>query len=191
MRYQTELMRSILKNEKAREIIDYVSPIYGESYVGLWIYEVIGMILGTICTVSDQLRYETNPATSELLLDYWEAHYRIPSTPGMTQEQRQARLIAKTQSRGPCNPVRLAAAVSVALGGIPVEITENIGKNKFLVNIRDVVYSITPAVAVLERMKPAHLIYEIRVATQTVTDAELKIAIAMTHAEQYKVEVQQ
>ena len=44
MNHQTELMRSILKNQKAQEIIDYVSPIYGNSYVGLWIYEAIGTV---------------------------------------------------------------------------------------------------------------------------------------------------
>ena len=51
--------------------------------------------------------------------------------------------------------------------------------------------SINPAVAVLERMKPAHLIYQIRVVTQTIAEAEIKTAIAITQAEKYKVEVLQ
>jgi len=191
MNYQTELMRAILTNPKAQEIIDYVSPIYGESYVGLWIYQAIGTVLGEICEISDQMRYEASPATADLLLDYWEDHYGIPRDTSLTAEQRRLRLIVKTQSRSPVNPERLATAVSAALGGVEVEIEENISKNKFLVNIREVVESINPAVAVLERMKPAHLIYEVRVSTHTVTDAELKVAIAVTHAEQYKVEVQQ
>ena len=70
-----------------------------------------------------------------------------------------------------------------------MEITENISKNKFLVNIRSVVDDIKPAVAVIEKKKPAHLIYEIRVATKTGAEADIKVAIAMTHAESYKVEV--
>lgn len=191
MKNQTEMMRAILKSAKGQEIIDYVSPIYGESYVGLWIYEAIGTVLGEICDIADKLRYETNPATAELLIDYWEDHYGVPRAPHLTIEQRRARLIARTQSRGPCNPVKLAAAVSGALGGVPVEIMENVAKNTFLVIIREVVPSINPAVAVLERMKPAHLIYQIRVATQTVTEAEIKTAIAITQAEKYKVEVLQ
>ena len=64
-------------------------------------------------------------------------------------------------------------------------------QNTFLVNIRENVGSFVPAVAVLERMKPAHLVYQIQAATQTITEADLRIAIAMTHAEQYKVEVVQ
>lgn len=191
MRYQTELMRSILTNEKAQEIIQYVSPIYGDSYVGLWLFQAIGTVLGEVCTIAEQLRYETNPTTADLLLDYWENKYGITPDHTLTKEQRRNRIIAKKQSRGSCNPAVLETAVSAALGGTKVEITENVDQNTFLVNIREYVPSLVPAVAVLERMKPAHLIYQIRVAAQTVTTAEIKVAIAMTHAEQYKVEVLQ
>ena len=189
MRYQTELMRSILTNWKAQEIIDYVSPIYGNSYVGLWIFQAIGVALGEICTIADQLRYETNVSTADLLIEYWEREYGIAPDPSLTIEQRRAKIIAKMHSRGPANPARLCAAVSAALGGVKVDIKENVAKNTFLVNIREAVDSINPAVAVIERMKPAHLIYRIQVATQTVSDADLKVAIALTHAEQYRVEV--
>lgn len=191
MRSRTELMQHILTNEMSQRIIDFVSPIYGNSYVGLWIFQAIGVVLGDIYTIAEQLRYETNPATAELLLDYWEDHYGIPRDSSLTAEQRRLRIISKTQSRGPCNPKRLEAAVSASLGGVPVEVTENVAKNTFLVNIREYVPDFTAAVAVLERMKPAHLVYQIRVAMRMVTDAEIKVAIAMTHAEQYRVEVHQ
>lgn len=189
MRYQTELMRAILTNEKAQEMIDYISPRYGRSYVGLWFFQAIGTIMGEVYNTADALRYETTPATADLLLEYWEKHYGIPIDTSLTKDQRRLRLIAKTQSRGPGNPARLEKAVSAALGGAKVEITEHVAKNTFLVNIREVVDDITPAVAVLERMKPAHLIYQIQVATLMVAEADLKVAIAMTHAENYKVEV--
>lgn len=189
MKNQTELMQKILTNEKAQEMIDYISPIYGNSYVGLWLIQAIGTVLGEVYDLALQLREETNPATAELLLDYWEDHYGVPRNTTLTSEQRRARIISKTQERGPCNPKRLALAVSNALGGVEVYITENVAKNTFLVNIREVVDDIQPAVDVLERMKPAHLIYQIRTATQMVSEAQLKTAIAITHAELYKVEV--
>lgn len=189
MRYQTELMRSILTNETAQKIIDYVSPVYGNSYVGLWIFQAIGTALDDICKIADQLLYETNPATADLLLDYWEKEYGIATDSTLTKEQRRSKIIAKTISHGQSNPARLGAAVSAALGGVEVDITENVDQNTFQVNIRDCVESIVPAVAVIERMKPAHLVYRIQVATQTVSDVDLKIAIAVTHAEQYRLEV--
>lgn len=186
---RTEMAEEILTDPTAQKIIDYVSPIYGESYVGLWLFQAIGKALGEVSGIVEALRTETNPTTSVLLLDYWEQHYALPVNRSLTVQQRQERLRAKIMSRGPCNPYRLAAAVSSALGGVEVDIEENIAKNTFLVNIRTAVDDITPAIAVLERRKPAHLIYQIRVATQMVAEADIKAAIAMTQAEFYKVEV--
>lgn len=191
MRYQTELMRRILTNETAQKIIDYVSSIYGESYVGLWLFQSIGVALSIITETAEQLRHETTPATADLLLDYWERAYGIPNGSSLSKEQRRERLMTKSQSRGPANPARMSAAVSVALGGVEVDITENVEPNTFRVNIREYVESIVPAVAVIERMKPAHLVYQIQVATRTIAEADIRIAIAMTHTEQYRVEVQQ
>lgn len=191
MRCTTELMRSILTNKMAQEIIGYVSPIYGNSYVGLWLYQVIGTALEKVCDIAVKMRGEGNPATADMLLDLWESHYNVPKDSSLTKQARQMRIINRIQIRGPCSPARMEAAVSASLGGATVEITENVSKNTFKVNIREVVDSINPAVAVIERMKPAHLVYKIQVATQTVTDAELKTAIAMTQAELYRVEVLQ
>ena len=191
MRNPTELMRSILTNKTSQKIIDYVSPIYGNSYVGLWLFQAIGTALSEVRTIAEQLRYETNPASADLLLDYWEKEYGIATDPSLTKEQRRAKIIARTQSHGPASPARISAAVSAALGGVKVEIKENVDQNTFLVNIREHVESIVPAVAVIEKIKPAHLVYRIQVATQTVTDAEIKMAIAITHAEQYRLEVSQ
>lgn len=190
MRYETEMMRQILTNPKAQEIIDYVSRIYGDSYVGLWLFQAIGTALGNVSDISDELRNETNPVTADLLLNFWEGEYGIPEDPSLTTEQRRLRIIAKMQNTGACTPQRLATAVSAALGGAQVEVTERTGVNQFTVNIRTVVDSIVPAVAVIERMKPAHLIYVLQVATQTVSQTEIDMAIALIQAEINRVEVQ-
>lgn len=187
MRYRTELMESILTNEMAQQIIDYVSPIYGDSYVGLWIYQAIGTILDDVYGLAEKLRYETSPATTELLLDYWEKHYGIPVNPRLTTSQRQTILIAKIQERGPINPTRLAASVSASLGGVPVDIVENIAKNTFLVIVREYV-PLDPAYATLDRRKPAHLIYAIVVTVQTTVNVEkVRIGTAMTHKEKFEL----
>lgn len=191
MRYQTELMRSILTSETAQKMIDFVSPIYGDSYVGLWLFQVIGAALDDACDIVERLRYEMNASTADILLAHWEQQYGLQENSGLTTEQRRARIVAKKRSRGSCNPARLAEAVSVALGGVKVDIQERVDQNTFLVNIREYVPSLVPAVAVIERMKPAHLVYQIRVAEQYVAETDIKIAVAMTYAERYKVEVLQ
>lgn len=285
MRYQTELMQQILTNEKAQEIIDYVSQIYGESYVGLWLYQTIGTVLDQIYQISSQLRYETNPVTSVLLLDYWESEFGLSPDPSLTTTQRQNRLIDNIRSKGAITPEKLSSAVSAALGGAPVQVYERTGSyteptnstssngvvtlladvNKkadsngnvtitsqatsasdnagnvritnsmnstndgegnvtvsasaahegngvvtlesalentllkvennelvlvsttggcyeFTVNIMSSVRSIKPAIATIERLKPAHLIYTIRTVNNTNTSIDANVGVATTLA---------
>lgn len=189
MRQPTELMRSILTNEMAQDIIDWVPPVYGDSYVGLWIFQAIGTLIGEIRGICEALMYETSPATATLLLDQWEDQYGLLRDSSLSVEERRSRIVRKILSRGPCNPVTLAMAVSSALGGVQVEILENVAKNTFAVVLADVVDDVTPAVAVLERMKPAHLIYEFRVAAQTATVTKVGVGIAVTQSEIMEVEV--
>lgn len=184
------MMRSILTDKTAQRMIDFVSPIYGNSYVGLWLFQAIGAAMGKVYDIVDVLREEANPTTATLLLDQWEDHYGIPRDTSLSTEQRRQRIMAKIHARGPCNPRKLEEAVSAALGGVKVDVTENVAKNTFRVSIRDLVDDITPAVAVVERMKPAHLIYQISVAMQMVSESDLKLAIAITHSESFKLEVQ-
>lgn len=189
MRNQTELMRSILTNETAQKIIDYVSPIYGNSYVGLWLFQAIGVALSEPYRLAYDLRYETNAVTSVLLLDLWENHYGLPRDPSLTTEQRQNRIMAKIKSRGGCNPAKLAEAVSDAVGGLDVQITENVAQNTFLVTILGDVESLDAANAVIGRMKPAHLIYRTQVTPISNPTATINAAVAITHCEMFSVPV--
>lgn len=189
MRQPTDLMRSILTDKMAQEIIDWVPPVYGDSYVGLWIFQAIGTVLGEVWDICEALMAETSPATATLLLDQWEDQYGLLRDSSLTIEQRQARIIQKRVSRGPCNPATLAMAVSSALGGIQVEIQENVAKNTFAVVLPEAMEDVTPAVAVLDRMKPAHLIYEFRVAAQTAPTTRVGVGIAVTQTEIMEVEV--
>lgn len=191
MKQPTEMMRHILKNETAQTIIDYVSPIYGESYVALWIYEAIGIVLSEVCRYAEKLRDETNPMTTELLMDYWENEYGLHRDSRLTMEQRRARLLRKIRDRAPCNPERLAEVLAVVLE-VPVKITERVAKNTFRVNILNSVSDFNKllhAIEVLDSRKPAHLIYEINVDSP-VDETDLKLAVATTHAETYKVGVE-
>lgn len=194
MKNPTELMREILQNDISQRIIDYVSPIYGDSYVALWIYEAIGRVLKMdVVDIAEALKKEGNPATSELLLDQWEDYYKLPRDPKLSTAQRQARIIAWIRQRGPCNPTNLALLVSAALGGVEVDITENVARNTFMVNIREMVDSLLPAINALDRRKPAHLIYWLHIGLQTEASTEVKIAVASTcgETEAYIVEVEQ
>lgn len=160
MRYQTELMRSILTNETAREIIDWVSQLYGDSYVGLWVYQVLGFILGEVRAMTEQLRQEVRPSSAELTLDQWELLYGLTNGSGLTVPQRQARLLERKLRRVPMNPDRLARLVR-AMTGCKTKVTENVAPYVFAVRVfyDDAApgFDIRPVIRRIREIRPAHL----------------------------------
>lgn len=161
MRYQTSLMRSILTDETAQRIIDYVSQIYGESYVGLWVFQAIGAALSDVQGIAESLRAETNPSTSRELLAYWEEWYGIPTDPSLTIEQRQLQLQSAISTKANMNPSRLAAAVTSALGGARCRVSENPGEYTFTIQVLDGIPSVDAARETIRQLKPAHLLAQI------------------------------
>ena len=55
MWYKTDLMEQILTSESAKQMIDYVSPIYGKSRIGLWLFQVIGLEIDDVKTICEVL----------------------------------------------------------------------------------------------------------------------------------------
>ena len=169
MRYETELMRSILTDGTAQQMIDWVSRLYGESYVALWLFQVMGTALTGPAVLAESLRSETSPATASRLLDLWEAHYELPTDGSLSDAARRARLILQSQIWGPCSPDHLAKALSNALGGAEVSIQERTDGGhapapyKFLVRVHGDIPTTVPAIRLLKRLTPAHLTPVLRV----------------------------
>ena len=157
MRYRTELMQAILTNETAQDIIDYVSQIYGDSYVGLWVYQVMGTILGEIQAMARDLRTEVNPGTAILLLDQWEDSLGLPPDHSLTVEQRQARLMQKRLFRAPASPSRIESIVQTVTG-FPARVTENVAPYTFSVEVfcDGAAIDFDKVLNSLQRLKPCH-----------------------------------
>ena len=155
MRYQTNLMRAILTSETAREIIDWVSQLYGDSYVGLWVYQVLGVVLGEVRAMAEQLRQAVRPSTAEELLDLWEVSYGLTIGTGLTPEQRQARLAERKLTHTPASPAALERLVRTAYNCRAV-VTEHTAPYTFAVDIySDEPLDLNEVAARLRRIKPA------------------------------------
>ena len=48
-------MEQILTSESAKQMIDYVSPIYGKSRIGLWLFQVIGLEIDDVKTICEDI----------------------------------------------------------------------------------------------------------------------------------------
>lgn len=191
MNYRTELMVQILKSDKAQEIIDEVSQIYGDSYVGLWLFQAIGAVLDELSGIVEHLPSEFIPNTATLTLDYWENEYGLPKDSSLTLEQRQQRFSRKFLDQVPYNPARLEVMVAEVLGlaSDKVDIIENSSKNKFTVYVRQSVDDLSGAVKIINQKKPSHLIYDISVAEQVYSDRNVDVALTLNTYEKYEVEV--
>ena len=188
---RTELMVQILQSEKAQEIVDEISQIYGNSYVGLWLIQAIGTVLDDLWAIVESLPAEFIPTTATWALEYWEQEYGFAKDSTLTTEQRQQRFVTKLMDKIPYNPARMEAIVAGVLGitAEMVEIKENVSKNKFVVYIRRYVDDLSAAVQIINKKKPSHLIYDIVVAEKVESEVNVEVALALNVYEKFEVEV--
>lgn len=193
---RTELINQIITSPEAERILDFVSPIYGKSYVGLWLFEVIGRELDDMYHWAVGFADQTVPNRATWSLPYWEAEYGITPDPNDTIEERRAAILQKIMYRGPMNPKKLANIVAVS-AGVPTDIEENTGKNKFTVILRDLplnrltgaTKSVYAARRTVDEAKPAHLIYDLRIEKQVEVATPIKVAVAMAQYKRHYVDV--
>ena len=153
-----------MKSEAAQRIIDYVSDVYGESYVGLWLFQVIGIVIDEVDAIIMDLFDEIFPERSEKLLPYWEKEYGIIPDDTLTLEERRANIKTKRQMIAPINPAKLYVYLLKILSDLvdkTVVVTETTGSNKITIDVIGYVDDLTGMKMIIDRLKPAHVIYEI------------------------------
>lgn len=65
--------------ELARDMMGMISPIYDNSYVGKWIFEVMSVPLSLAQDTINELREQAFPETATWSLPYWEQSYGLPT----------------------------------------------------------------------------------------------------------------
>lgn len=118
----------------AQQMMSRISPIYGKSYVGKWLFQVMGIEWDNARLRFEELREQAFPETTTWAIEYWEERYAITPKPGSTLEERRRNLIAKRGIRSPMNPARVEAIIS-SMTGKTVECTENVAPYTFSVSI--------------------------------------------------------
>lgn len=160
--YKTELTEQILKSPMAQKIIREVSPIYGEAYTALWLYQVIGSVLDSMEEWTSSLQQQVVPQTATWSLPYWEEQYKIAADPSWTYDRRRQNIVNKCTTRAPMNPYKMASIASVAAGA-DARLEEHTGKNKFTIYISSNASLVDEELLKkeIDTAKPAHLIYDI------------------------------
>ena len=187
---RTELAEEILSCEESRRMVNMVSPIYGESYVGLWLFQAIGAELDRLRVFLEELELQLNPATATWMLPEWEKRFGITPEVDWTTQQRRDAIISKRRLTAPITAKKLEDICS-ALVGARVDIDENTGKNKFTVYVRDnvTVEQFKAAADAIEQAKPAHLIYDLNIAERNDAPVAIYTAFGAAQKVQHFVEV--
>lgn len=188
MTYKTELMEEILTSEQAQLFITQMTPIYGEAYTFLWILQSVGMVLDDLMSYPEEIKKQVTPRTATWTLDYWESEYGITTDPTKTIEERQQILVNILKANARNNPKTLEDLITNTTG-YKAEITENVSKNKFLVRLYGYLLDDTALRNVIERRKPAHLIYETFMCELIELTLPTYRNVVVLEREKYEVEV--
>ena len=141
----------------AVRMMSRISPIYDRSYVGKWIFQVMGLDMDATRLRFEELRMQAFPETATWGLVYWEQRYGITPASGQTLEERRRAVLLKRNSREPINPKKLERIIQT-MTGMEATVTENVAPYTFTVEIhsdgREIDFdAVMPK---LKRIKPSH-----------------------------------
>ena len=182
-------METILKSPEAQKIMDFVSPVYGEAYVGLSLFNAIGTVLDDLDEFPERMKEQTalQTVSEEWALHYWEEQYNIYPEKDWDFRTRKKNLMEKMGNHF-YNPRKIENILSI-MTGYKVELIENTGKNKFDVLIRGYVEDLTNIKIFIDKVKPAHLIYEIRISEFFETEVGMFTGCFPSEHKIYEIEV--
>lgn len=159
-----DLKDSILTNITARRMVNHVSPIYGNSYVGLWIFEAISReyeeAWGLIRTLPDQLY----PELATWAIELWEQRYGIEPDPSLDIEERRRRVVIRRTVPRPMNPETLIMMI-YNITGRRAEVEEHTGPYTFGVYIDNteggLLVDFDAIMALIRKHKQAHKSFDL------------------------------
>lgn len=164
----------------AKRMMKTVSPVYDKSYVGKWIFQVMGMEADEAWVFFEELRLQAFPETATWGIVYWEQRYHIPPDDNMTTEERRQRVIVKRGKRSPMNPTRIEQFIRDVTGR-QSEITERNEEYAFSVSIlpgeSEVDYH--ELIRTIRSVKPSHLSFTVLFQT------DINISVQATSQDKY------
>lgn len=150
------------KSEAAKRMMSRVSPIYENSYVGKWLFEVMGMEWDTARMLVESLRMQCFVEHCTWGMRYWEQRYGIEPDETKDLEARRAAVIAKRGKQQSLTPATLEDLLE-ELTGRQVTVTEDNPNYRFKVQIGegDKLVDYVAVITKVNTVKPSHLAYSI------------------------------
>lgn len=151
----------ILQSRTGRRMIEWVSPIYDDSYVGLWMFEAIGREYDKLWDIVDTLPDQLFPQTVTWAIELWERRYGITPAPGQDLASRRAAILFRQNMHPPMSPYRLETLIA-DMTGYPCYVEDWIAPYTFGIKFTASTKELLNAVIrEINRLKPSHLSYDV------------------------------
>lgn len=159
---KTELMEKILTSEMGQKMLSEVSPRYGNAYVVLWLFQVMGLEMDKAMEWAETFQDQVVPQTATWSIGYWEKQYGIISDDSLTIEQRRQNVVNLMTGKQPMTPYRMKN-IAEAETGFDCRVEENTGVNTFTlyVNALPEDVDIESLSKAIKKAKPARLVCNI------------------------------
>ena len=160
---------SIIQSPEAGVFLGMVTKgFYERSYMGLWIFEIIGREWDEMKSWAEGMKDEIHPQTCTWSIPIWEWVYGIPSDDALPLPFRRQRVLAKIIATVPVNPEAIRRGVAALVGAYAetVEVDEGAGPYRFDVIIHPaevpVPFPYSRIARYIRETKPSHLCFKAR-----------------------------
>lgn len=158
------------ESESAKDMLSFVTEgFYDKSYVGKWIYEVIGRELDGHRVNLEDLANQFFPETATWGLKYHEIKWGLPVREELPYEKRRQLVMEKRDYRAPMTPYKMELALKNATGFTVhvLDVMDSSGydwtpdhPNKFRVIFEgEGSADMKKALAILNRLKQSHTMF--------------------------------
>ena len=142
-------------------MLNMVAPVYNRSKVALYLFQALGIVLQK---EYDFITYDMIEQmfirTATWGLDEWEKQFNIVPDPSWDMDKRRENLIATLQYQAPITPRKIADRIS-GMVGIDTDVEEGTEPNTIDVLVRGYVYDFSKIRKMIDKILPAHLIYNL------------------------------
>ncbi len=104
-------------SESAKKMLSYVSDgFYDESYVGKWLYQVMGLEYDKVLEIVNELPEQFFPETATWGLVYHEVKWGLPIRSNLPYEERRKLIYRKRDCRAPITPYQMELSLKNVTG---------------------------------------------------------------------------
>lgn len=163
--------------ETAKRMMSRISPIYDRSYVGKWLFEVMGLEMEEARILVESLRDQCFIERCTWGMRYWEQRYGITPDETKPLEERRQAVIQKRGKAQAMTPATLEQILE-ALTEREVAVSEDNSNYRFTVSIGEGTSHVDYEAVIkkVNTVKPSHLEYSIELARKGTLNLYMTVA---------------